>query len=250
MKKIGYIICLVFLLGCDSENSIDCIQASGDIVEQGFDVTRFDKIIVGKGVSLIISQGETRSVVFQTGENLINEVSAYVANDTLWLNELNTCNLVRDYGIVKAFVTTPNITEIHNRSGLDIYSEGLIEFSDLSLVSDDPEGLGEIQVNGDFIFDDLNVDNLVITANGLSKFFLKGEANNCSFQAADSDVRIDASELIIQNLFLFHRSTNKMIVNPQKSIRGKIVGVGDVISLTQPPIVEVEEFYTGRLIFE
>lgn len=250
MKKIIYIISLIVVLGCNSENGIDCIQATGDIVEQGFEVTRFDKIIVGKGVSLIISQGETRSVVFQTGANLINEVSAYVANDTLWLNELNTCNLVRDYGIVKAFVTTPEITEIHNRSGLDIYSEGLIAFSDLSLVSNDPEGLGEIQVNGDFIFDNLNVVNLSINANGLSKFFLKGKASNCAFLAFDSDVRIDASELLIQNLFLYHRSTNKMIVNPQQSIRGEIVGLGDVISLTQPPIVEVEEFYTGRLIFQ
>jgi len=250
MKKIGYIISLIFVLGCNSENSIDCIQAAGDTVEQGFEVTRFNKIIVGKGVSLIISQGETRSVVFQTGENLINEVSAYVANDTLWLKEFNTCNLVREYGIVKVFVTTPDVTEIHNRSGLNIYSEGLITFPDLSLISDDPEGLGEIQVNGDFIFDNLDVRSLRVNANGLSKFFLKGKAFNASFSAIDSDVRIDASELEIQFLLLYHRSTNKMIVNPQQSIKGEIVGLGDVISLNRPPLVNVEEFYTGRLIFQ
>lgn len=250
MKKIIYILCVIFVLGCNSENSSDCIQASGDIIEQEFEVTRFKNIIVEKGVSLIISEGETRSVVFQTGENLMKEVNAYVENDTLFLTDFNTCNLVRDYGIVKAFVTTPILNEIGNRSGLDIYSEGLIEFPDLTLISDDPEGLGEIQVNGDFIFDNLNVHNLIIRANGLSKFFLNGKATNCTFLASDSDVRIDASELEMKNLFFYHRSTNKIIVNPQESIQGKIMGVGDVISLNRPPIVNVEEHYTGRLIFE
>ncbi|MFK5981608.1 MAG: DUF2807 domain-containing protein [Flavobacteriaceae bacterium] len=250
MKNIIYIICLIVLIACDSENVSDCIQASGDIIEKEFTVRRFRKVVAGKGVSLIVSQGETRSVIVQTGENLMNEVRAVVIGDTLQLNDMNNCNLVRDYGLIKIFVTAPNITEIHNRSGLNIYSEGLITFPELSLISDDPDGLGEIQVNGDFIFDDLDVDNLMINANGLSKFFLKGEAFNCSFQAADGDVRIDASELVIQNLFLFHRSTNKMIVNPQQSIVGEIFGLGDVISLTKPPIVEVEEFYRGRLIFQ
>ena len=41
-----------------------------------------------------------------------------------------------------------------------------------------------------------------------------------------------------------------MIVNPQASIKGSIFGTGDVISVNRPPVVEVEELYTGRLIFE
>jgi len=250
MKKIVFIISIFFVLGCDSKKSIDCIQASGNIIEQEFEISRFKTIVVGKGVSLFISQGETRSVVFKTGENLMEEVSAYVVNDTLWLNDFNTCNLVRDYEIIQAFVTTPTIKEIKNRSGLDINSIGLISFPDLALVSDDPDGLGEVQANGDFIFDNLDVYSLRVNANGISKYFLKGKVFNASFSAVDSDVRIDASELEIQHLLLFHRSTNKMIVNPQQSIKGKIVGLGDVISLNQPPIVNVEELFTGKLIFQ
>jgi len=41
-----------------------------------------------------------------------------------------------------------------------------------------------------------------------------------------------------------------MVVNPQNSIRGKIVSFGDVISKNRPPVVEVEELYKGRLRFE
>ncbi len=250
MRKIKYIVCLLLLIGCDSENAIDCFQASGDIIEKEFTVGRFRKIVAGNGVSLIISQGETSSVIVQTGENLMREVSAYVINDTLQLVDMNGCNFVRDYGLIKIFVTAPNVTEIHNRSGLDIYSQGLIAFNELELISDDPTGTGDISVNGDFIFDNLDIHKLTIRANGLSKFFLKGKADGCSLIISDSDVRIEAGELEIQHLFLFHRSTNKMIVNPQKSIRGTITGLGDVISKNRPPIIDVEELYTGKLIFE
>jgi hypothetical protein len=45
-------------------------------------------------------------------------------------------------------------------------------------------------------------------------------------------------------------SGSKMVVNPQQSIIGSIRSTGDVISLNQPPIVDVEEWFTGRLIFQ
>ena len=41
-----------------------------------------------------------------------------------------------------------------------------------------------------------------------------------------------------------------MIVNPQQSISGELRSTGNVIAKNRPPIVEVEEFYTGRLIFD
>ena len=39
-------------------------------------------------------------------------------------------------------------------------------------------------------------------------------------------------------------------VNPLNSIRGEIRGTGDIIAVNRPEIVEVDEFFTGRLIFE
>jgi hypothetical protein len=61
---------------------------------------------------------------------------------------------------------------------------------------------------------------------------------------------VEAANFEVQNLNIYHRSSNKMIVNPQQSIRGEIRSVGDVIAVFQPLVVEVEQFYTGRLIFE
>ena len=54
----------------------------------------------------------------------------------------------------------------------------------------------------------------------------------------------------LDDLIVFHRSANKMVVHPVERIQGRIRGTGDVISVNRPPIVNVEEFYTGRLIFQ
>ena len=41
-----------------------------------------------------------------------------------------------------------------------------------------------------------------------------------------------------------------MIVNPQQSLTGEIRSTGDVITVNTPSTINVDEYYTGRLIFE
>ena len=55
---------------------------------------------------------------------------------------------------------------------------------------------------------------------------------------------------MVKELSLYHRSSNKMIVNPIESIQGEILNIGNVIAKNRPPIVEVEELFMGKLIFE
>jgi len=251
MKKISYILILIITsFSCSTEGTVDCFEAAGTIIEQEFETPRFKKIIVWDYVQLYIKQGENRSVIVETGENLLNEISVTVTDDVLEIKNGNTCNLVRDYGITKVYVTTPELTEITNSSGLTVISEGLINFTELKLISEDPDGLGEYSYNGDFRMENLDINKLSIAANGLSNFYLKGRASSFSINAFDSDVRVEAGELEVSLLYVYHRSTNKIIVNPQISITGEIRGLGDIISKNQPPLVNVEEYYTGKLIFE
>lgn len=251
MKKIAILFgVMIIFFGCDSENAWDCFQDSGNIIHQEYDLDEFKEIIVWNRVKLYISQGPIQSVVVETGDNLLNEIRVRVEDSILKVSDRNSCNFVRDYGITKVYVTSPNIERIRNSSGLAVESIGTIAYHDIELISSDPILEGEFHKDGDFIMNDLNVNILRVSANGLSNFFLNGKAFNAHLGAADGDVRIEAGNLEIQHIYLYHRSTNKMIVNPIQSIRGKILGLGDVIAKNHPPIVEVEEIFKGRLIFE
>ena len=249
MRKNCFILILISLLGCNSENANDCFQSVGSIVETTFPVSGFTKIRIEGEVSLIIKQGAIEEVVVETGENLFSDVSVTIQGETLVIRDSNFCNFVRDYGITKAVVTTPNITELRNSSSYDITGEGVLNFPDLLLVSDTSGGIEDVRKGGDFYLN-LNCENLAVRANGQSVFYLSGTTKNAEISFTDEAPRFEGANLLIDELTFFQRSANKMIVNPQNKIAGEIRGTGDVIAVNEPPIVTVSQFFTGQLIFQ
>lgn len=250
MKKFCYIVVALVFFGCDSDKSLDCFQASGASIQEEFAVEDFSKILVWERVQLFVRQGETQKVVVETGENLLNDIEVKVIDGQLNVYNHNACNLVRDYGLTKVYVTAPNITEIRSSTGLPTESIGVLSFPSLTLLSEDQNTEDGYHIDGDFKLQ-LDVERLTVVANGLSRFYLSGYANNLTVGLYSGDCSVDAGDLITEDVVInLHRSTSDIIVNPQASIYAKLVSVGNVISKNRPPLVEKIELYTGRLIFE
>ena len=87
MKKIVFIIWILVVYSCDTENAVDCFQRTGDIVTVNIDVGNFTKILVNPNVEMILKQGDETSVIIQSGDNLIDEVSATVKEDRVDFRE-------------------------------------------------------------------------------------------------------------------------------------------------------------------
>ena len=249
MKKILILFLLVIFSGCDSEDAPTCFKTSGEIITKIINVAPYEEIIVYEGVKLFIQQGQVQKVRVETGRNLLEKITVSVENKRLSIKNENSCNLFRDYGITKVYVTLPNLTWLQNSSGIPIESIGTLKLENLWLRSVNQERDASIHTIGDFILD-LEVKDLRITNDNFSNYFLSGSAQNFNVFFAAGDGRLEAGDLVVDHYNIFHRGTNKMIINPQVSLQGEIRSSGDVISLNRPPEVSVEEFYTGRLIFE
>ena len=249
MKKIIYIAIALLFIACDSENGSDCFKKEGAIVQLDFDLASFTEIVVFEGVQLFIEEGPIQKVTLESGENLIDDVVVEVDGDLLTVIDNNSCNFIRDYNITKVYVTSPNLTKIRNSSSLEIIGIGVLNYPELTLLSENHENEDYYHNNGDFNLN-LNVQELFIISNGFSTFRLNGNTDKANFGLFSRNTRILAEDLIVKNLYLYHRSTNIMVVNPTESIKGEIFGIGDVIAKNRPPLVEVEEFFTGKLIFE
>lgn len=248
MKKLLYIACFLLVIACDSENAGNCFQTSGLIIRQDVTVPPFNKILVNRDVELIIKEGLTHNVVIETGKNLLNEVDAVVIDQKLILTDNNTCNYVRDFGITKIFVTAPNVTEIRSSTQYDISSDGVLSYPSLTILSEDFGAPGS-NTTGNFRLQIESMSfNLVF--NNLSNCFISGKTNNLNINFASGDGRFEGAHLAAQNVFVNHRGTNDIILNPQQSIRGVIRSNGDVISKNKPSIVDVDILFKGRLIFE
>ncbi|WP_281846864.1 head GIN domain-containing protein [Olleya namhaensis] len=247
MKKILLILTTVFLLGCNSENAPDCFQSAGDIIQQDIEVDLFTKILVYQNVELFVEQGLTQKVVLETGENLLNDTQVYVENGQLILKDNNGCNLTRDYGVTKVYVTTPNLTEIRNSSAFDVNSIGMLNFSELRLLSEDYNG--EYYNVGNFNLE-VNCTNLAVVINNVTTNILVGSTQNLSVNHASGDGRFEGRNLIAQNVTIYHRGSNDIIVNPQVSLIANLVSTGDVIAVNTPSTVTKSELFDGRVIFE
>ncbi|OEK07987.1 hypothetical protein A8C32_16135 [Flavivirga aquatica] len=247
MKKILYILSFFLIIACDSESANDCFQKTGDIIKQEVIVSNFNKILVNRDVELILKDGVNQSVVIETGENLINDVTAIVVDGELALSDNNSCNYIRNYGITKVYITSPNITEIRSSTQYDISSDGVLTYPNLTILSEDFGAQDSFTV-GDFR---LQIDNesFKLTFNNLSSCYVSGKTNNLNVAFFSGNSRFEGESLVAQNVQVRNRSSNDMIVNPQQEIKGKILGVGNVISINRPPVVEVEEVYRGRLLF-
>jgi len=248
MKKLFYIITLILVFTCDSEDASDCFQTSGSIIQQEISVDAFTKILVNRDIELILKQGLEFEVIIETGKNLLNDIEAIVVDDQLQLTDNNTCNYVRDFGITKVYVTAPSITEIRSSTQYDVSSNGVLNFESLKLLSEDFNAPESFTV-GDFRLD-VYLTTLRITANNISSFYIAGQTENLFVGFFAGSGRFEGENLITQNVDVFHRGSNDMIVNPQQSLTGQLLSTGNLISKNEPPIVDVDVLYTGRLIFE
>jgi hypothetical protein len=249
MKKLLLILSLVLIAGCNTEDAPGCFKKAGEIVQDEVAVDPFNEIIVYERVKLYIQQGPVQKVVIETGKNLRNDVSVEVIDNRLSIRNDNSCNLIREYELTKVYVTIPDLTWLQNSSGSAIESVGILKLDDLWLRSVNQENDLTIHTDGDFILD-LDVQNLRITNDNVSNYFLSGKAENFDVFFAAGDSRLDAPELIVQNYQIFHRGTNKMIVFPVGSIKGELRSSGNLIAKNRPTVVDIDEYYTGRLIFD
>lgn len=247
MKNIIYLLLALFFITCDTEDANDCFQKSGSIVSEEFVVPVFTKIRVNRGVEVILKEGITQKVILETGENLMSDISIEVVNEQLIVTDNNECNFVRDYSITKVYITTPNITEIVSSTQFKIQSDGVLNFNEVNVISEDFTDTSVIAV-GNVILE-LNAQDVNVTGNNLTDFSFSGVTQNLNVNFAAGNGIFDGSNLLANNVSVFHRGTNDIIVNPQQLLNGELRSTGNLIAKNQPPTVNVIVLYTGQLIF-
>jgi hypothetical protein len=243
MKWIKFFVLFFVLFSCASENVPGCYREAGTTISREVEVAVFNKINIDEGVTLVVKQGNAIHVTIETGENIIDEVSAEVLDETLFVKNNLKCSL----GLVKAakvIVTVPDLKQIYSSSQFDVVSDGVLNFSQLSLQQ------GVYGKNASAVFDlEVHCDNLVVENNNTTIFRIKGTATNLNVSFYSGDSRFEGENLIAQDIWVFHRSSNDIILSPQNKIEGDIYSNGNVILKHTPILVNVVQHYTGHIVY-
>ena len=227
--------------------SEDCFKGNGNQVIQLFPLENFTKIKVYDGVELVIKEGTNYEVKVITSDNILDNLEVKLEGNMLVVKDNSTCNIARDYGLTTVYVTAPNITEIHSKTDQDIRSDGVLNYSDLKLISIDlSDGAG----TGDFRLS-LNTINLYVESNNVSNFYLTGQSQNLHVFFSWGNGIFYGENLIVNIITIYHRGSNNIFLFPINSIEGNIYATGNVV-LKNNPIVSpnVIQHFTGRLILD
>lgn len=243
------VICSLLITACDITDAPECMTSPGKIIQKEVVLEPFFQVAVFGKVQVFIEQSDEQQVIVQAGENLIDAVSAEVEDGKLILKDLNDCTFFQTTYQHVVHLKVPNLSYIENSGNRMIQGVGLLNFPSVTLVSNNYVKNPEVYTNGDFKFE-LQSKTIRLSGDDFSNFYLSGKTGYFVAQFWAGDGRLEARELVADSIQIFHRGTNKMILNPQNSLRGEIRSTGDVISVNRPPVVEVQSFYTGKLIFE
>ena len=238
---------IFLMLSCAKDNAPNCIQTAGDLTTIEQNIDPFDRILVNENIELILLQGSEHKLKIESGKHLIPDVNYTIDNNgLLTLNDNNQCNWVRNYTPTKIFVTTPNLKEIRSNTQYTIKSEGILGFPNLKLIS---ENFNEDNISsGDF---NLIVQNesISVISNNISQFFISGSTDTLFVGFYSGTTAFFGANLLAQDVEIFHRSSHDITVNPVQSLSGVLRSTGNLISVNEPPNVDVSELYTGSLIF-
>lgn len=243
---------MVFATSCGI--SEDCFKGNGNQVTQTFPLVNFSKIKVYDGVGLVIKEGTNYEVKVITSENILDNLEVKLEGNMLVVKDNSTCNIARDYGLTKVYVTVPDGTllpiipelELHCKTEQKIESEGVLHSPIIRLFSigDDGDGAGTADFH-------IMVDNgqLVVESNNVSNFYISGHCTEMLLNFYFGDGRFYGENLRAEKIIVYHRGSNDMMVFPIQKIEGTIFATGNVILQNVPPLVNVDEVYTGRVIY-
>lgn len=232
-------------ISCNNDAAPDCFKNKGNTISYEVPVGEFSGINVSEGIEVVVKEGSSAKVVIETGENLRYNISAEVIGSELYLKNSMSCNWVRDYNTTTIYVTTPALTKIYSASQFAVRSQGVLHFPQLTLQS----GLFAETASGSFEMQ-VDCENLTIEDNQSSYYLLSGTASNLTVSLYAGDARFDGSGLSVQKAYVFHRSTNDIILKPQQEVKGTIYSTGNLVLKSQPLLVGVQQLYTGHVVYQ
>lgn len=237
--KILYTICFSFLLaGCEPAG--DCLKTSGALTTVNLAVEPFSALEIIAEFNVILQEGPEQQLSLTTGKNLVDDINFEVINEIFIIRNGNSCRWARSYDFPTLTITHPNIRQIRQGGSGLIVSEGVLNYPNLLLVSDDQSGDFKLEVNSNL---------LTISSNDVSNFYLSGQCDNLNLSFHSGDGRFEGENLTVANAVVSHCGSNDMVIHATKELKGRLCASGNVIFVkTVPELVDVTIMSNGHLI--
>lgn len=241
-KQVAIItLSLLILFSCKKENKSSCIKSHGQEITETIEIDSYSVIDISGHVNIEINPNQKSIAELTGGKNILPLIQCEVINDTLYINNNNTCNWARSYDReINITLYCDSLEGIVNRSTGKLLSTDTIRNKNTFTLK------GKA-MNGE--------TNLTLSANrmdfnyldGTSTVYLSGKVNIASFYCKSLGY-IEASNLFSGETIVNHYGTGELNVYSSIYLRGWINHTGNVYYNGSPKTIDVDEFNSGELI--
>lgn len=233
---------------CDLEATKNCFQSKGDTIKRSYDVMDMQKITIRENIRLEITYGKENRLEAEGRKSHLDQLTIVQDGEDYEFSADGLCKTGFTEAPIVLKLVTSKLNYIRNSSQFNVVSTSTLNLKSLTLIAEDFNDTEALNLGGFQL--SVESERINITGTGLSNFEVSGITEVFNFGTYSGSGSILARHLDAKVVTFHHRSFSDAVVNPSESLTGKILSTGNLICIKKPPLVEVEEFYTGKLIFE
>lgn len=226
MKRLLFLVIIFLLPGCEwSSQETKTVQGTGKKARQERPIKDVDELQISGVGKVIITQGDTESLIIKGDELVLPYITSEVDDGTLYIRPQNDLQL-RSKSEIVYVITVKNIKEIGVSGALEVQAESL-NVDNLKL---ECSGTSRVQMA-------IDVDKLKVHICGSSKIYLEGEAKKQKVEASGS-AQYDAGTLQSDRAKIQAEDACRVTIAVRKKLHVKSSGVS-VVSYKGNPHVKV-----------
>ncbi|MFP4472208.1 MAG: GIN domain-containing protein [Bacteroidota bacterium] len=226
--KLGIILLAILMIGQAGTLSAQRVKGNKKVVKEERTVETFTGIDVGGAFEVFITQADKRSLIIETDENLLDNISTKVRGNVLHISSNSIKNATR----LNVYITNPEYQYLNISGAAELQSENTISETELKLVG---SGASQTRLT-------LEADKVDAKASGAAWVKLSGQAYELIADGSGAAV-INARELITTNVTADAGGASHIKVFASGKVNASTSGAGDVDVDGEPEVFRANDKY-------
>ncbi|MDP3463728.1 MAG: head GIN domain-containing protein [Bacteroidales bacterium] len=218
-KSIKFIGVALFLFSLISVQLMAQISGSGTITSQSYDVSHFDRIVVGGALHVVINQSDVSSVTIEADDNLFNHIDVNVKDNVLEIRPKH----IKSSNKLMATISLPELKSLKAEGATDVKGSNVLEGSDLGL---DVSGAAKVHLVVKYL-------NVTSQLSGASKLTLEGHTLNHTANISGAS-KLIAGEMETENSTIHASGASNAKVSATSNLDVRTSGASSVKFDKQP----------------
>ena len=242
MKKATWLISLFFiaLISCNKENAPDCFKKAGDEITITRTLEHFESIEWRDYLNIELVTSAEQKIELSGPKNVLPKISTEVNEGRLFIENKNTCNVVRSYNrTITVRIYSPDFAQLVNRGQGDVTIIDTLKCIHFGIENHHAAGLISGLVDCDTV--------KIVSHTGPADITIKGHAQHAEIFSQGIGY-VDAGELVATNVLVNNSSINDVKVYPTNYLFAYIGSRGNIYRKSGNYGINREIEGTGSLI--